>query len=226
MFIKSQFRRSAGFTLTELTIALVINALVFTSLLAIFIANINHYTQTINTNRLNQQLEATVELMATDIRRAGYWANANTNIGTDTNTNPFMSTSNGTDVSIGPGNTCILLTYDHNNTGVLPAISAASDDDRYGYRLNGNTIQSRPWGAPFSCTASATSWENVTDSTIVNITALTFTLNSQTVTTGPGSAGLLMRSVDISITGQLVSNPAITKTVTQHVRIRNDKFIP
>lgn len=226
MYIVSKFRKIAGFTLTELMVALVINVLVFSSLTAIFVANLNHYTLVINTNRLNQQLEASLQIMAADIRRAGYWASANTNLGTDTNTNPFMSTASGTDVVTGASNTCILFTYDHNSDGSLPSIGSASDDERYGYRLTNNTIQARPWGASFSCGASASAWENVTDPTIVSITALTFTLTTQTVTTGPGTAGLIMRSVDIAITGQLVGNSSVTKTLTQHIRIRNDKFTP
>jgi prepilin peptidase dependent protein B len=216
-------QKTAGFTLTELLVALVINVLVLSSLLAVFIANINHYTTSIATNRLNQQLQAVMQLMTSDIRRAGYWSNSANLIGTDTNTNPFMATGT-TDITVGgTGNSCILFTYDHNGTGTLPALSTTADDDRYGYRLMNGAVQTRPWGASFSCSASATNWENVTDST-VTITALTFTLTTQTVATGLGTSGLKTRSVDITLTGQLTSNSTITKTLTEHIRIRNDYF--
>jgi hypothetical protein len=65
----------------------------------------------------------------------------------------------------------------------------------------------------------------VTDST-VTITALTFTLTTQNTTTGLGTSALNMRSVDITLTGRLTSVPTITKTLTEHVRIRNDQFVP
>lgn len=225
MYIIKRANSSArGFTLTELLVALVINVLVLSSLLAIFIANLNHYTTAINTNRLNQQLQSAMQLMTSDIRRAGYWANAKTSISTDTNSNPFMAT--GTDVSVGgTGNNCILFTYDKNSNGTLPSISTTADDERYGYRLMNGALQTRPWGASFSCTAAAASWENVTDPTIT-LTALTFTERTQTVTTGLGTSSLTTRSIDISMTGELTSNTAITKTLTEHVRIRNDKFNP
>jgi prepilin peptidase dependent protein B len=223
--IKNTMTKVAGFTLTELLVALVINVLVLSSLLGIFISNLNHYTTAINTNRLNQQLQAIMQLMTSDIRRAGYWSNAYTNIGTDTNTNPFMVTGT-TDVSVGgTGNDCIIFTYDHSGTGTLPSISTTSDDERYGYRLINGAIQTRPWGATFSCGAANTNWENMTDSTIT-ITALTFTLTTQTITTGLGTSSLTTRSIDISLTGNLTSNTAITKTLTEHIRIRNDKFNP
>jgi prepilin peptidase dependent protein B len=217
--------RSSGFTLTELLVALVINALIFIFLVGLFISNLNHYNLVLNTNRLNEQLEGIMMMMSADIRRAGYWGNANSLIGTNTNTNPFMVTGT-TDVTVGgTGNDCILFTYDHNSDGVLPAISSASDDERYGYRLNGTYIQTRPWGASFSCSAAANAWENMNDSTIT-ITALTFTLTTETVTTGPGAQGITTRSIDISLRGDLTSNTAITKTLTQHIRISNDKFVP
>jgi prepilin peptidase dependent protein B len=223
--IKNATTKAAGFTLTELLVALVINVLVLGSLLGIFIANLNHYTTTINSNRLNQQLQAVMQLMTSDIRRAGYWSNASNNIATDTNTNPFI-VAGTTDISVGgTGNNCILFSYDHNSNGTLPGLSTTADDERYGYRLVGGAIQTRPWGATFNCSAATTNWENITDPT-VTITALTFNLTTQTLSTGLGASSLTTRSVDISLTGQLTSNSAITKTLTEHVRIRNDKFNP
>lgn len=213
-----------GFTLVELLIALALNAIILTALISIFIANLYHYRNVINTNRLEQTLQAAMDIMANDIRRAGYWSNASNDLALDQNNNPFMAS--GLDVALGNSNTCILFSYDHDFNGALPSISSSYDDERYGYRLNGQAIQSRPWGATFSCSASASAWENITDPTIVTVTALTFSLTTQTVTTGPGTAGITLRSVDVTLTGQLASDSTVTKTITQHIRIRNDKFIP
>ncbi|MHB1948172.1 MAG: PilW family protein [Gammaproteobacteria bacterium] len=212
---------SAGFTFVELMIALVISSFVAVTLITLFLANVNHYQKSLNANKLNQQLEAVLDIMATEIRRAGYWSNANSNVGIDANNNPFMASA--TDITV-TNNNCILFTYDHNGTGSLPSVGSGTDDDRYGFQLSNNAIQERTNGASFVC--PATDWENITDPNIISITALTFTLNTSTFTTGPGSRGLSMRSVDITVTGQLVSDATVTKTLTQHVRIRNDKFLP
>jgi len=224
MLTVNKLKKSAGFTLIELMIALVINTLLISGLVAVFVANLNHYNKVISTNRLNQQLEATLELIANDIRRAGYWANAKNDVGTHQNNNPFMAS--GVDVTVNGSNNCILFAYDHDNNGALPAISSSYDDERYGYRLSGEAIQARPPGSAYDCNVAATAWENVIDTNLVRITGLTFTLTQQTVTTGPGTKGLTMRSVDVSITGQLTDDATITNTLTQHIRIRNDKFIP
>lgn len=205
-------------------VALAINAVIFSALITIFIANLSHYKKVVNTNRLNQQLQSTLDLMTNDIRRAGYWANASTDVGLNQNNNPFVAV--GTDISINGTNDCILFTYDHSSNGLLPSISTSYDDERYGFRLMNQAVQTRPPGAAFSCVAAASAWENVTDPNIINITNLTFTLATSTVTTGPAVKGITMRSLTISITGQLVSDATVTRTLTQHVRIRNDKFIP
>src|SRR6185503_16427844 len=96
-----------------------------------------------------------MQLMSNDIRRAGYWGNAISDINTGANNNPFMAA--GTDIAITGGN-CILFSYDYNNNGTLPTISSASDDERYGFRLSGSTLQTRPPGASFDCSAAASAW--------------------------------------------------------------------
>lgn len=213
----------SGFTLTEIMIALVINSILFAALVTIFIDNLEHYRKVLSTNRLNEQLNSAMQLMVTEIRRAGYWSNAQNDIGLNQNNNPFQAAA--TDIAVTNGN-CILFTYDHNKTGSLPAIASGSDDDRYGFALNNQILQTRPPGAVYSCSNNSAAWENMTDSNLVHITNLSFTLNQTTLTTGPGVQGIVIRSVDISITGQLATDATVTKTVTEHVRIKNDKFIP
>lgn len=222
--MKMNRSKQFGFTLTELVIALAINMVVLAALVSIFVSNLQHYRYVINANRLHQQLQGAMDLMTSDIRRAGYWANSSNDLSLDQNNNPFMTSS--TDISVGTGNNCILFTFDHDKNGSIPSITSSADDERYGYRLSGQTLQTRPWGATFSCSATSTAWENITDPKVINVTALTFTLNTQTISTGPGTAGITLRSVDITLTGQLANDATVTKTLTAHVRIRNDKFIP
>ncbi len=226
MLRKIFLRPKKGFTLVELLIVILINAVLFTGLISIYIANMVHYRKTLNSNRLNQQMQIAMTIISNDIRRAGYWANAQSDIGYGhSNDNPFMVSGN-TDISVNNSNNCILLSYDHNSDGSLPTINTGTDDERYGYRLSGQAIQSRPVSAAFSCTAGASTWENITDINAIQITNLTFTLTTYTLTTGPGTHGITLRSVDISMTGQLASDSTVTKTLTEHIRVRNGKFIP
>jgi len=213
--------RNAGFTLVEILIALVINILLLLALTSLFSSAVNHYNKISNVNLLNQQLQAAMQVMVNDIRRAGYWGNAQNDVGTHTNNNPFQVAA--TDVTV--TGSCILFSYDYNSDGSIPTITSASDDERYGFRLNSSILQARPRGATFDCAAAASAWENVSNPTIITITGLTFTLNSTTVPSGAVSNSLRIRSVDISLTGQLATDATVTKTLTQHVRLRNDKFV-
>lgn len=214
-------KRHSGFTLVELMTALTINLILFAGIIAVFITNVDHYQESISVNRLNQQMQTSMNLITSEIRRAGYWANAQNDLGSTTNNNPFMAS--GADITI--SGSCILLTYDSNSNGSLPSITSSSDDERYGFRLSGNAIQTRPYGAAFDCAAAANAWENITDTHVIQVTALTFTLNSRTVTTGPGNKGIMIRSVTVSMTGRLTNDNTVTKTLTQEVLIMNDKLI-
>lgn len=221
---RARLSRTSGLTLIELMIAMVINLLLLLALTSIFSSNVGHYNTVSKTDMLNQQLQSAMQLMVNDIRRAGYWSNASNDLNTAANTNPYMV--NATDVTINGGNNCILLTYDANNNGSLPSIAAGSDDERYGFRLQSSAVQARPPGASYDCAAAATAWENITDTNLINVTALTFTLTSTTVPIGAASNSIRIRSIDITLTGQLVSDATVTKTLTEHVRIRNDKYVP
>ncbi len=223
MHITFKLYKKLGFTFIEMLIALTINIVILAALLSIFSSNLRNYTQMNNNDQLNQQLEIAMGIMVSDIRRAGYWSAAKNDINTNQNNNPFMAAA--TDLTVTGGN-CILFTYDHNNTGTLPSISTTSDDDRYGFRLTGGALQTRPPGNNFSCASSATTWENITDPNVVTITNLSFTLGTVSIPVGQAHPSLALRTITISITGTLVDNTTITKTVTQTVRIRNDKFAP
>jgi prepilin peptidase dependent protein B len=191
-------------------------------LIDIFVVNLEHYRKVLNANQLNEQLQSAMYLMTTEIRRAGYSGTAANDLGLNQNNNPFMTAT--TDISVDAGNDCILFTYDRSNSGTIPAISAAIDDERYGFRIYNNAIQTRPPGALFSCTAAASNWENMTDTNVIKITALSFTLTTSVLTAN--GHNLNIRTVNISLTGQLVSDSTVTKTITAHVRVRNDKYVP
>jgi prepilin peptidase dependent protein B len=209
-----------GFTITELMIAMSLNGLLLVALISVFASGLHHYNTIFETNLLHTQLQTTMKIIAADLRRAGYWSQASSIIGTHNNTNPFMTSS--TDISINSTNTCILFTYDHTNTGTLPSISSSYDDLRYGYRLNNSAIQSRPWGATFNCNAPAGDWSNITDVNLTNITALTFALNTQVVSSG--SHTITVRDVTVTLTGSLKNDSSITESLVEKIRIANDKY--
>lgn len=223
MLIK-KISSTKGLTLIELLIAMALNLVLLLALTSMFSSTVGHYNTVNKSDLLSQQLQSAMQMMANDIRRAGYWVNSSNDIGTGANSNPFMTAS--TDITVNANNNCVLFTYDYSKNGTLPTIASGSDDERYGFRLLNNAIQARPPGASYSCSASANAWENITNTNIITISSLIFTLNTTTVPIGATSKSMLIRTLDISITGQLASDATITKTLTEHIRIRNDKYVP
>jgi prepilin peptidase dependent protein B len=212
--------KSKGFTLMELLIAMSIGMVIIAGTLAVFLAMVKQSRGLLEASRLDRDLTNAMSIMVTDIQRAGYWANASTS-----STNPYMTTGS-TDIAVTGGN-CILFTYDASGNGSLPAIGTGTDDERYGYRLSGGAIQFRPVNATnYVCSAGAGTWTNLTDPNVETITALSFVLTSTPITIGAGPHTINLRQVAITLTGQLVSDTALSKTITRTVRVYNDKYVP
>lgn len=216
MFLKP--KKSKGFTLLELLIAMAVGMVIIAGTLTAFFVMIKQNRGLLEVSRLDRDLNNTMNIIATDIQRAGYWGSATTS-----NSNPYMVTGS-TDITVTGGN-CILFTYDVNGDGTLPAVGTGSDDERYGYRLTNGAIQFRPSGASFSCAAAANVWTNLTDPNVMTITAFNVVLTNTALSLG-GSATTNIRVVALTLTGQLVSDSQITKTITRTVRVYNDKYAP
>lgn len=214
--------RAKGFSLVELMVALLLSSLLVGSAIAILSSTVRHSHQTVNTIRLYQDLESVVLLMSNDIRRAGYWSNVASDVDSNSNNNPYMAAA--TDLKIN-NNNCVLLSYDANNDGVLAALNS-TNDERFGYRLRGTAVQARPSSGQFNCNSSDTNWEDITDRNSIVITQLLLTLANSAVPSGNNGGTINIRNVDVTITGHHVDNPAVSKTLTHRVRLRNDKFIP
>ena len=213
-----------GFSLVEMLIALAINGIIIAGVIALFSSNMRHYQLTRQSDKFNQQLQTALDIISSEIRRAGFWGDSATAVGSHANNNPFMAAN--VDLTINAAKNCIIFSYDKNADKMLPGASASIDDERYGFRVLNQVLQARPPGATLACDTAFANWENITNSNEVVITNLTFTLNTSSLATGSGTSALLMRSVDISITGAPANDPSNTKTLTQHVVVRNDKYIP
>lgn len=212
--------RHHGVTLVEMLVALVVGSIVLASLMSFYVFIVQHSKRSLEITRLDQELYLAMDVMSHDVRRAGYWAHAQNDIGTGALTNPFMQTD--TDLQVSSSNDCILFSYDKNSDGTLPALGAANDE-RYGFRLNGNVIQYRIVSGSFACD-STSGWEDLTDPNIINVTNLSFTVNTDRLSLGSGDF-LDKRNVTISLTASLTDDAIITRTLSRQITVRNSKFI-
>lgn len=214
-----------GVTLIELMIGLLVGTILIAGIAVFYSNNSKINSQLLYTIRLEYEMNTAMALMKKDIRRAGYTSAATALLGTG-NVNPFMVT-NVSDISV-PASNCILLTYDLNKNGVLPALGTAGSDDRFGYRLNNQVIQIRPASdAEFACDAA--NWDNLTNPRILQVTNLAFVLTEDTVPLDPADPtgqSITIRDVTIDMTARLTGDNTIQRTISSHVRVRNDKYQP
>ncbi len=246
-------KKQTGFTLIEIMIALVLGLIVLSATIGIYVSTVKGSTDTINSARLNHDLESVMSLMVNDLRRAGYWGGAIA--GADSAANPFVSeTTNVTNIQLrnlaapttalaaGATGNCILYTYDADGDGVVDA------NEYYGFRLNGSTINMRLTGttaAPASCTNG--DWEENIAGDQITITALTFSTSTApatykclNVTTAisyntpcaevtaanlaTGAKASESRQLTIVLTGRLANDATVTKTLTNVVKVRTDRI--
>ncbi|MEH6576694.1 MAG: prepilin-type N-terminal cleavage/methylation domain-containing protein [Amphritea sp.] len=104
--------------------------------------------------------------------------------------------------------------------------------EMFGYRLSGGVVEMREGpesgDTTFSCDAG--DWEPLSDSGVVTITGLTFTLTPNNINTvsATSDAGVTTTltvetlQVDIQLSGQLANDAAVTKSLTTSVKVANN----
>lgn len=229
--------RQRGLSLIELMIGMAVGLVILAGVLTVYISTIQSSSATVKSIRLNQEMNAVLDVMMSDITRAGYWSNATDQIqNIQTVSNPFTAAT--TDLRVLDGGRCLLFTYDFDADGLV----TASTDEMRGYRLNVDTneiqtIQGITGGVDTTTCPGDHAWQSLTDRRTSTITDLTFTLNEKcsniTDTTIqdctnpvniPASGDLTVhtREVVISMTGELTDDNAVRKTLQESVKIRND----
>jgi type IV pilus assembly protein PilW len=211
-----------GFSLIELMIGVTLGLFLLAGAVTMFVSNISGSHTLLLEARINQDLRASLDLMERDIRRTGYWSNAISGVllgatATATTTNPYGSI---TCSNCGATSTSAQLTYSYTKDNTEN--NTLDSNEQFGYRLSSGKLQMQ--------TSSGT-WQDMTDSNILTITSFGITesitaidvSNACTTTTNMVvTPTLYVRRYDISITGQAVSNTAITRTLRSSVRPRND----
>lgn len=239
MLLMAHARRRAqgGFSLIELMISIVISLIVVLGAVNLYLAIVESSKATYERNRLTEELRALSTVITRDIRRAGFWeSDVNSD---DLWVNPFTAAT--TDISVGAmsgnaSNSCVLYAYDIDRDGAVADTASGGSNEFFGIRLNGSVAEVRSDDSAFTCDAGT--WTQIT-SPELNLGKLEFILNQScievdlTVTTpteeacpcASGEACQYIRSVDLTIEGNLTAVPSQTEDIFETIKIRNDKFL-
>lgn len=243
-------RRSAGFSLIELMIALVAGLIVVGAVLSFTMSSLQSNTQLVQATRLTQELRNSIDYVSRELRRAGYDENymgyysQTTNAAVTPTSSRFalLLVENGTTNPATPiNNACVVYAYDRQpgTAGGLPerangeirAIRRIVRDGVGVIEMAESAAGLTPTCAgaspvyttyPPSCNA-ASGWCPLSDPRTVNITAFVVTTNrnfdlAATASTMPQS----VRSLGVTITGNLIGQPDVVRSVMTRVRVRAD----
>ena len=216
-----KFSRQRGVGLIELMISLVIGMIVIAGALSMVSSTFGANASQMKMSRLNNELRMAMSSITRDMRRTGYhnWRvsrdpadntdRANLTDGVYTASPQPVST-----IASGTANDSVEVSYDEDADSAYPTVQPT---ETYSFRFNNNTIEARIG------TATPEVWSAIVDPSVIQITAFTIEDLSQVLskatTLGPFDVTVPMYS--ITITGRLVRDQTVVRTLQETVRLRN-----
>ena len=220
MLIRLGRAATRGFSLVELMVALVAGLVVVGAVLALVVSIMESNRETLQVTRLNQELRATLAVIANDLRRAR---------SVDDPLSEAMVAGGNRFRSIktvnGPSDHCVIYGYaiDLNHDGILDGdawhvIKLDESGPVHGLVLLTATSK------PTTCPATPSDPPRLS-SAQVEITSVTFSPSTTANTPMDANDESLVRQLTVTITGHLVdANSAlggISRTVSQTVYVRS-----
>ncbi|MUV15720.1 prepilin-type N-terminal cleavage/methylation domain-containing protein [Noviluteimonas gilva] len=194
-------RPARGFTLIELMVSLVLALVVMAAVVTLVVAVIRSNRQTLQSTRLNQELRATLNLVANDLRRA---RSINDPLSAAVGPNPYAN------IQTPNGNTCAIYGYDGMHGARTWHVLRVDNNGRLGLRS----------------ISDATPPANCGDGTFAQLSSNQVDIRTITFQRVPANApDDFVRQIDVTITGRLAdtnpSAPPIERTMRQTVYVRS-----
>jgi len=196
-------------------IGLSIGLIATSGIISMLVHSINNNASILKDIHLNQELRTIMSGVVKDIRRAGYWKEAN---GTDIN--PYST------IYISKDNSCILYSYDtepHEN-------KVPGNEDNYGIRLIDQAIRVREKSSDCE---SKKYWRSISDNNSIKIKTLEFKSNNicnnlsssnrDCNTAQVGDILSIKHIIDVSLSGYIPSNKKNILTLKEKIVIRNSE---
>ena len=211
-----------GISLVELMVGITLGLFIIAGSISLFVTNLVNTRRIMTESRINQNFRSAADLIARDLRRAGYWANSvsGTIASGTTNTttvNPYAPlAATGSQVTYS-------FARDTNN-----AIDAP---EQFGFRLTAGVLEMQ---------TSDSNWQAITSASVVRMSDFSITPSVTIIPSGsicqkPCSAGsvspegtncptVTIRDFTIRLRGGSVAAPAVTRELQSNIRVRNDQF--
>lgn len=228
-------RRPGGIGLVEMLVTIALGLFLIAVTAGMLVSQLAEHRRMLLDTRLTQELRAVLDLVARDVKRAGYWGSA-----TDATWSggPATAASNPYQgLAPAPGASDSRLGYAYSRDATEDQVVAGAE--RFGLRLNSGN-RSADWrtsGAAIS-PSDADTWQALNDPGVVRVTRISVTSREQTVSLAdrcaiaacPASAPdcpprLALRQVEIEVEGVATTDPALTRRLRAQVSLRNPAVI-
>lgn len=230
-------RHQRGFSIIELLVGVAVGLFVLSGALKLFGDYMISNRRLVLETAVNQDMRAAADLIARDLRRAGYWGNSTASVIT-TNSMPVAATSRYAEVT--QANAPLETTYSYSQGSEDNALDASTET--FGFRLNAGTLQYRQGG----------NWQAMTDPNTLTITTFTATpvqrcVPLQQYCTGGSSSTcaacavniangcptaacatcpfIQVRSFDIELKGRSTADASVVRGLQESIRLRNDQLL-
>lgn len=218
-------RASIGLSIVEMLVGIAIGLFILAGATLVVTEQLGDNRRLLLETQVQQDLRSAADLMARDVRRAGYWGSAASSVWISTGAapiNPYPSISSAP----GAGGRSDELLY----TWSAADESNAENDtlnaaEQFGFALNSATgvIEMKLGGA---------GWQDLTDSNVLRVTQFNVTPNAQTVAlpcAKPCPVGVatcppqqLVRQLVIELVGEAVHDSRVQRSVRAEIKLRND----
>jgi len=223
--------KQAGLSVVEMLVGVAVGLFLLGGALKLFIDSINDSRRLMIETRVNQDLRAAADLIARDLRRAGYWQNALAGAASPPTINPYR-------LATPVAGAASSITYSFSRDGTENNVVDANET--FGFRLNNNAVEVQ---------VSNGNWQQVTDPTAVAVTSFAVTPVVREVPLGqfctpaccrptqpgcsPPTAPTIadancpvanVRRFDIVLRGESTVNNTIVREIQESVRLRNDEL--
>jgi prepilin peptidase dependent protein B len=209
-----------GLSLVELLVGVAVGLMVVAGASFVAVNQIGDNRRLLLETQVQQDLRATADMVARDLRRAGYWGAAETGAwqGDDPTVaaNPYAAIAPDT---AGEAVGQVEFSYSRD---IVEDDAIDDDKERFGFKLDGGAVKMLVGGV----------WQSLTDTNVLQVTRFDIVVDLQTVQqacfkecVGGGTAcwpSQHVRRYTVEIVGRAVADTAVQRSVRDSVRVRND----
>lgn len=224
-----------GVGLVEMLVSITLGLFLIGVTAGMLVSQLAEHRRMLLDTRMTQELRAVLDLVARDVKRAGYWGSsadaAWTGAPANAASNPYQA------VFPAPGASDSRVGYTYSRDSSEDQVVASNE--RFGLRLN-TSNRSADWrtsGAALT-PSDADTWQALSDPGLLRVTRVSVSSREDTVsladrcavTTCPTGAvdcppHLALRQVDIEVEGVATTDPGLRRSLKAQVSLRNPAVI-